>query len=45
MKWLYHSDYPEGRLFEDNEKPRGGWVDTPAKLKPAKKAEDDGDGA
>lgn len=41
MKYLYHKDCPQGRLFEDNEKPKG-WVDSPAKLKPVKA---DGDSA
>lgn len=31
MKWLYHKDVPDGRLFNDADQP-DGWVDSPAKI-------------
>jgi len=51
--WLYHKDYPEGKIFEDITEEEAkrldaeGWVDTPAKLKrrpgrPPKKVKEDG---
>ncbi len=39
MKWMYCKDVPEGKIFspEDADELSDDWVDTPAKLKTAKK--------
>lgn len=34
--WGYSEEYPDGKLFEDGEVPKG-FVDSPAKVKPKKK--------
>lgn len=42
MVWMYHKDFPEGRLFTEAKDAPKGSVDTPAKLKTTKKPNDDG---
>ena len=42
MVWMYHKDFPEGRLFETEEDAPRGSVDSPAKIKTrAKKSDGD----
>ena len=44
MVFMYHKDCPEGRVFDSEKDAPRGWVDSPAKIKRAKKV-DDGDGS